>query len=298
MQHDTSPHRVTFAPDRQARHPAVRRPGAGLLAPAVHPILSAVHPLRGQGVPARGGSLHGGRLPGLHHRQHQRPARRRRRCRRRHRTGDGRLRPHPGLPVPRAPGGQPRSQRPDRAAVRLCRDEFPGRPRASPISTTSTARRSPGAATSPTASPSGRSACRPTPPIVIEQPHLVPLPDVLPPVYELLERVVDLHGYVSVDTNRYSVPERYVGKSVAVYQAAGRDPGLPQGHHDRRPPPADRSARCQEHPARSSYHPGTAGPRHGGRGSVAARPSSQPRPLHRRSQAARQRRATGGPCAG
>jgi len=51
---------------------------------------------------------------------------------------------------------------------------------------------------------------------VIEQPHLVPLPDVLPPVYELLERVIDLHGYVSVDTNRYSVPERYVGKSVTV----------------------------------------------------------------------------------
>ncbi len=53
---------------------------------------------------------------------------------------------------------------------------------------------------------------------IIEQPHLRPLPDVLPPVYELLERVVDLHGYVSVDTNRYSVPERYVGKSVAVYK--------------------------------------------------------------------------------
>ena len=53
---------------------------------------------------------------------------------------------------------------------------------------------------------------------IIEQPHLVPLPDALPPVYELLERVVDLHGYVSVDTNRYSVPERYVGKSVAVYK--------------------------------------------------------------------------------
>ena len=40
---------------------------------------------------------------------------------------------------------------------------------------------------------------------VIERPHLVPLPEALPPVYELLERVVDLHGYVSVDTNRYSV---------------------------------------------------------------------------------------------
>ena len=51
---------------------------------------------------------------------------------------------------------------------------------------------------------------------VIEQPHLVKLPDVLPPVYELLERTVDLHGYVSVDTNRYSVPERYVSKSVSI----------------------------------------------------------------------------------
>jgi transposase len=53
---------------------------------------------------------------------------------------------------------------------------------------------------------------------VIEKPYLQSLPDALPPVYELLERVVDLHGYVSVDTNRYSVPERFVGQSVAVYK--------------------------------------------------------------------------------
>jgi hypothetical protein len=53
---------------------------------------------------------------------------------------------------------------------------------------------------------------------VIERPHLRGLPDALPPVYELLERVVDLHGYVSIDTNRYSVPERFVGQSVAVYK--------------------------------------------------------------------------------
>jgi transposase len=39
----------------------------------------------------------------------------------------------------------------------------------------------------------------------IEKPHLQPLPDVAPPVYELLERVVDLNGYVSVESNRYSV---------------------------------------------------------------------------------------------
>ena len=52
----------------------------------------------------------------------------------------------------------------------------------------------------------------------IEKPHLQPLPDALPPVYELLERVVDMHGFVSVDTNRYSVPERFVGQAVAVYK--------------------------------------------------------------------------------
>jgi len=41
---------------------------------------------------------------------------------------------------------------------------------------------------------------------------------VLPPVYEVLDRVVDLYGFVSVDTVRYSVPERLVGKTVTVYK--------------------------------------------------------------------------------
>jgi len=53
---------------------------------------------------------------------------------------------------------------------------------------------------------------------LIEKPYLQPLPPVLPPVYEALERTVDLYGYVSVDTNRYSTPERFVGKSVTVYK--------------------------------------------------------------------------------
>jgi transposase len=53
---------------------------------------------------------------------------------------------------------------------------------------------------------------------LIEKPYLQPLPSTLPPVYEVQERVVDLHGYVSVDTNRYSVPERLVGQSVTVYK--------------------------------------------------------------------------------
>jgi transposase len=53
---------------------------------------------------------------------------------------------------------------------------------------------------------------------VLEKPHLTSLPRVLPPVYEVLERVVDLYGYVSVDTNRYSVPERLVGQAIGVHK--------------------------------------------------------------------------------
>jgi transposase len=53
---------------------------------------------------------------------------------------------------------------------------------------------------------------------VMEKPHLGKLPAVLPAVYEVFDRVVDLYGFVSVDTNRYSVPERLVGKTVTVYK--------------------------------------------------------------------------------
>jgi hypothetical protein len=53
---------------------------------------------------------------------------------------------------------------------------------------------------------------------LIEKPHLQALPALLPPVYEPLERVADLHGYVSVETIRYSVPERLVGKPVTVHK--------------------------------------------------------------------------------
>lgn len=53
---------------------------------------------------------------------------------------------------------------------------------------------------------------------LIEKPYLQPLASSLPPVYDVLERVVDLYGYVSVDTNRYSVPERFVGQAFTVYK--------------------------------------------------------------------------------
>jgi transposase len=62
---------------------------------------------------------------------------------------------------------------------------------------------------------------------VIEKTYLQPLPAVLPPVYEVLDRVVDLNGYVSVETNRYSVPERLLGQAVTLYKY----PAQIQIHH-------------------------------------------------------------------
>jgi len=56
---------------------------------------------------------------------------------------------------------------------------------------------------------------------VLEKPYLKALPPVLPPVYEVIERVADLSGFVSVDTNRYSVPDRLIGKAVSVYKYPG-----------------------------------------------------------------------------
>jgi transposase len=57
---------------------------------------------------------------------------------------------------------------------------------------------------------------------VLEKSSLHALPVVLPPVYDTLERVVDLNGYVSLETNRYSVPERLVGQAVTLYKFPDR----------------------------------------------------------------------------
>ncbi|MCP3881323.1 MAG: IS21 family transposase, partial [Sulfitobacter sp.] len=53
---------------------------------------------------------------------------------------------------------------------------------------------------------------------VMEKPHLTPLPSYIPPVTQIHYRVVDTQGYVHLDTNRYSVPERFLGKKVAVHK--------------------------------------------------------------------------------
>jgi transposase len=53
---------------------------------------------------------------------------------------------------------------------------------------------------------------------LMERPHLQPLPPYIPPVYQTFDRTVDVAGYVQVDTNRYSVPERLIGKEVEVHK--------------------------------------------------------------------------------
>jgi hypothetical protein len=52
----------------------------------------------------------------------------------------------------------------------------------------------------------------------MEKPHLLALPAYIPPVTEIHYRVVDCYGFIHLDTNRYSVPERWVGKKVAVHK--------------------------------------------------------------------------------
>jgi len=51
---------------------------------------------------------------------------------------------------------------------------------------------------------------------VQERPYLKPLPVWAPEVYRLHQRFVDLAGYVSLHTNRYSVPADWISRQVEV----------------------------------------------------------------------------------
>jgi len=50
----------------------------------------------------------------------------------------------------------------------------------------------------------------------VERPHLKPLPAWIPEVYLLHQRTVDVEGYVSLHSNRYSVPVAWIGRRVEV----------------------------------------------------------------------------------
>jgi len=95
----------------------------------------------------------------------------------------------------------------------------------------------------------------------VEQPHLQPLPLWVPPVYLLHHRLVDVQGYVTVDTNRYSVPPDLIGRQVEVRQTKEqieiyRGPRLVATHR-RVLEPTGRKYRLAEH----RYQRGQAAPR-------------------------------------
>jgi transposase len=84
-----------------------------------------------------------------------------------------------------------------------------------------------------------------------EQPHLKPLPIWVPPVYLLHHRMVDVQGYVTIDTNRYSVPNDLIGRQVEVRQTKEqieiyRGPRL-VARHRRVLEPTGRKYRLPEH---------------------------------------------------
>ena len=50
----------------------------------------------------------------------------------------------------------------------------------------------------------------------VERLHLKPLPAWIPEVYRVHQRLVDIEGYVALNSNRYSVPVDWIGRRVEV----------------------------------------------------------------------------------
>jgi transposase len=56
----------------------------------------------------------------------------------------------------------------------------------------------------------------------VERPHLKPLPAWIPEVYRVHQRMVDVEGYVSVNSIRYSVPVAWIGRRVEVRETRAK----------------------------------------------------------------------------
>jgi predicted transcriptional regulator len=85
----------------------------------------------------------------------------------------------------------------------------------------------------------------------VERPVLQRLPLWVPPVYRIHQRTVDVEGYVSVNTNRYSVPEDWIGRMVQVRESKAQVEidGPRHGHvrHQRVLEPRGRRITLSEH---------------------------------------------------
>ena len=86
---------------------------------------------------------------------------------------------------------------------------------------------------------------------VAERPHLKPLPAWIPEVYRLQQRTVDVEGYVSVNSIRYSVPVAWIGRRVEIRETRDKvDIELDARHivtHDRALTPLSQRITLSEH---------------------------------------------------
>ena len=100
----------------------------------------------------------------------------------------------------------------------------------------------------------------------VERLHLKPLPAWIPEVYRLHHRMVDVEGYVALQTNRYSVPIAWIGRRVEVRETKDKieiqldarnvvtHSRIAEAEHQRillaahRPPRGQGVARLQPHP--------------------------------------------------
>jgi hypothetical protein len=100
----------------------------------------------------------------------------------------------------------------------------------------------------------------------VERLHLKPLPAWIPEVYRLQQRLVDIEGYVALNSNRYSVPLEWIGRRVEVRETRDKieiqldarrlvtHRRIAEAEHQRvmlaehRPPRGQRAARPEPHP--------------------------------------------------
>jgi transposase len=84
-----------------------------------------------------------------------------------------------------------------------------------------------------------------------ERHHLQKLPCYIPEIDKIFHRSVDLYGYVSLHSNRYSAPDDYIGRQVTVRETKGKVQIL-KGHkllaeHDKKEYGAGERSRLSGH---------------------------------------------------
>jgi transposase len=92
----------------------------------------------------------------------------------------------------------------------------------------------------------------------VERLHLRPLPAWIPEIYRLQQRLVDIEGYVALNSNRYSVPVEWIGRRVEVRESKDKiEIQLDArrlvthrriGEAEHRPPRGQRAPRPDPHP--------------------------------------------------